>query len=248
MSAVWAQMAAHVTLRVDFVNAEAVAFACERWHYSRRVPRFKAVRFGVWEDGRFMGVVVFGQGATPEIGTPYGLDATEICELTRVALDRRHATPVSRVVSICIRMLRKQSPGLRLVVSFADFAHGHHGGIYQAMGWIYSGTSETHAYVVNGRMEHPKTLHSRYGIGGQSIPWLRQHVDPCSERIVAGVKHRYLLPMDESIRSKVASLSKPYPKRTTVAGTAEPPRSGRCKSDPFAPSFLRTTSTAIGVR
>lgn len=60
---------------------------------------------------------------------------------------------------------------------------------------------------------HPKTLHSKYGKGGQSIPWLRKNVDPNAERVKTGFKHRYLMPFDDELRSKVATLAQRYPKR-----------------------------------
>lgn len=206
-------------LRLDWCSHEAARYACERWHYSRRVPVFKTVRVGVWEDTRFVGVVMFGQGATPELCKPYGLTGLETCELTRIALCS-HRSHVSRIVSIAVRMLRCRCPGLRLIVSFADTAQGHHGGVYQAAGWLYSGGSETHAYRVKGKIEHPKTLHSRYGIGGQSIPWLVAHVDRAAERIVAGFKHRYLMPLDAEMRARIAPLAQPYPKRVKQATDA----------------------------
>jgi hypothetical protein len=220
-------------LRVDWATAEAARFACLRWHYSRCVPVFKCVRVGVWEDGRFIGVVMFGQGASPELGSPYGLTGTEVCELTRVALTT-HKTPVSRIMAIALKFLKRSCPGLRLVVSFADSAQGHHGGIYQATNWIYVGGAETHAYRVNGEQVHPKTLHSRYGKGGQSIPWLRANVDPAAERIIAGFKHRYLMPLDDAMRAQIAPMAKQYPKRPkqamadtigTAAGQHRPGRS-----------------------
>jgi hypothetical protein len=199
------------------------------------MPVFGTVKIGVWEGGSFVGVVIFSRGATPEIGSPYGLKQTEICELTRVAL-REHATPVSRIIAIALKFLRKNSPGLRVVVSFADGAQGHHGGIYQASGWIYAGASETHAYRVLGKVEHPKTLHSRYGTGGQSIPWLRAHVDPRAERIIAGSKHRYLMPLDDEMRAKLAPLSQPYPKRGKQAMGGHHPSQRPGSADPYAPS------------
>ncbi|HVJ69664.1 MAG TPA: hypothetical protein VM510_16930, partial [Caulifigura sp.] len=83
----------------------------------------------------------------------------------------------------------------------------------QAGNWIYVGGAETHAYRVSGEVVHPKTLHSRYGKGGQSVPWLRANVDPDAERIMSGFKHRYLMPLDEGIRRQLRALAKPYPKR-----------------------------------
>jgi len=212
-------------LKIDWATAEAAKFACVNWHYSKCVPVFKAVRVGVWEDGKFIGVVLFGQGATPEIGSPYNLKQTEICELTRIALTK-HKTPVSKIISIALKFLKKQCPGLRLIVSFADAGQGHHGGIYQAGGWVYAGGAETHGYKVNGIVVHPKTLHSRYGKGGQSIPWLKQNVDPNAERVISGFKHRYLMPLDSEMKSKIAHLSKPYPKRVKGQDSGFPPGLG----------------------
>jgi hypothetical protein len=223
-------------LRIDWATAEAARYACLNWHYSKSVPKAKVVRVGVWEHGKFIGVVMFGSGATPEIGSPYGLQQTEICELTRVALTK-HTAPVSKILALAVRFLRKQSPGLRMVVSFADAAQGHHGGIYQACGWLYLGGAETHAYRVKGENVHPKTLYMRYGKGGQSIPWLRANVDPNAERIVAGFKHRYLMPLDNEMRAKIEPLRKPYPKRVKQAMTGDQPEQRRRDTDPPAPSL-----------
>lgn len=156
-------------LRIDWATHDATVFACRNWHYSKSVPAGSTIKIGAWENGKYIGVVIFSRGATPEIGSPYGLKQTEICELTRVALTK-HITPVSRIMALAFKFLKRQAPGLRMVVSFADAAQGHHGGIYQATNWTYCGGAETHAYNVNGRNVHPKTLHSKYGRGGAIDP------------------------------------------------------------------------------
>lgn len=222
-------------LKIDWASHEAAKYACVNWHYSQTIPVGKLVKVGAWEDEKFIGVVLFGRGATPEIGSPYGLTQTEICELVRIALTK-HITPVSKILSIALRFLQKQSPGLRLVVSFADAAQGHHGGIYQATNWIYAGGAETHAYCVHGKNVHPKTLHAKYGKGGQSIPWLRANVDPNAARVVAGFKHRYLMPLDHNMRDKIMTLSKPYPKRLKQAMDGDQPSQRRRDTDPTAPN------------
>lgn len=210
------------TLKLDWCSHEAAKYAVMHWHYSRSMPSGKTVKIGAWEDERFIGVVIFGYGATPEIGKPYSLRQVEICELVRVALNG-HASPVSRILSVAIKMLRKQSPGLRLIVSFSDTAQGHHGGIYQATNWYYVGSECYHCYRVMGKMIHPKTLHARYGVGGQSIPWLRSHVDSNAERIHTIAKHKYLYPLDDAMRAQIAPLAKPYPKRAAVVQAVEQP-------------------------
>jgi hypothetical protein len=209
-------MSSQTELKLDWCTHEAAKYAVEHWHYSRRMPKSKLVKVGVWESGRFVGCVIYGCGATPEIGKPYGLLQQQICELVRVALTK-HVTHTSRIVAIANRMVAKANPGLRLIVSFADTSQGHHGGIYQAGGWSYTGSDEYHAYRVLGEVVHPRTLYDRFGIGGQSIPWLRSNIDPKAERIANGVKHKYVMPLDQKMRLLVASLAKPYPKRVGSA-------------------------------
>lgn len=41
---------------------------------------------GCWEDGRFIGVAIFSRCTNRNMGGPFGLETTEICELTRIAL------------------------------------------------------------------------------------------------------------------------------------------------------------------
>lgn len=189
-------------LKLDWCSHEAAKYAVEKWHYSHVMPAGKIVKIGVWENDVFIGVVLFSRGANNNIGKPYGLKQTEICELTRVAL-HKHQTPVSRIVSIAIKMLRKQSLEIRLIVSYADEQQqGHIGGVYQAMNWLYAGSSQAQQEVMyKGAVMHKRTANSLLGtiVGMDKSPILW--------------KHKYLYPLDDAMRKQIAPLSKPYPKR-----------------------------------
>jgi len=197
---------------MDWCSYAAAKYAVEHWHYSQSMPASKLAKLGVWEHGRFVGVVIYGVGATPEIGKPFGLTREQVCELVRVAMTD-HETPTSKVVSTSLKLIRKEYPGLKVIVSFADTAQGHVGTIYQASGWLYLGAQEYHAYRINGEILHPKTCHSRWGKGGQSVEWLRKHIDPAAERIKSGLKHKYVMPLDDGMRQKLTEIAKPYPKK-----------------------------------
>ena len=127
-------------LRLDWCSYQAAKYAVENWHYSERMPKSRQVYVGVWEKNKFIGVVMFGKSVTPYLGHAYGLSHTECAELTRIALSA-HKSPVSQITTIAIRLLKKQSPKLRLLVSYADPNVGHVGSIYQAMNWVYVGSS-----------------------------------------------------------------------------------------------------------
>lgn len=214
-------------LRIDWATYEAAKFACENWHYSKVIPGGKRVLVGVWEAGKYIGVVIFSNGAGPQIGDPYGLKSNEVCELTRVALTT-HQTPVTRIMAIAGRFLRKQCPGLRLVVSYADPEQGHHGGIYQGGNWIYTGPTgmtEHFEVVADGRRIHSKTLRS--GKRGYAT----QLIDSGAIRSIKVWKHKYLFPIDESLRPSLEKLRKPFPKRPPTQTDPEYP-SGKGGANP----------------
>jgi hypothetical protein len=190
-------------LKIDWATFAAAKYAVENWHYSEVMPAGKLVKVGVWENGKFIGVVIFGRGANNNIGKPYGLDQMASCELVRIALTK-HVTPVSKIVAIAMRFLKKNSPGLRLVISYADPLQGHHGGIYQAGNWIYCGMSSPQPAVMHkGKVMHKRTAKSKFG----SIEGMKKSA--------VTSKHKFLMPLDSEIKKKISPLSKPYPKRAS---------------------------------
>jgi hypothetical protein len=197
-------------LRVDWATHEAAKYAVLNWHYSKCLPAGKLVKVGAWENDKFIGAVLFARGATPNLGKPYGLNQDACCELVRVALTR-HIAPVSRIVALSIKFLKKSNPRLRLVVSFADQSQGHHGGIYQAGNWIYTGSGQPATfYKIKGKMTHPRTIGSAGYV--QNLSGARQ-IDPRATAVLMPGKHRYLMPFDTEMRSKILPLARPYPKR-----------------------------------
>src|SRR5687767_6743830 len=140
-----------MSLRLDFCSREAATFAVKAWHYSHSMPAGRLVCVGAWEFDRYIGCLVFGRGASSELATPFGLRQEQICELCRIALSAHHA-PVSRILSIAIRLLRKQSPNLRAIISYSDPEHGHDGrGVYAAAGWMFIGATNAESLIrLNG--------------------------------------------------------------------------------------------------
>jgi hypothetical protein len=197
-------------LKIDWATHAAAKHACLNWHYSGCLPAGKLVKVGAWESKRFIGAVLFGRGATPNLGSPYKLDQDECVELVRIALTK-HRVAVSRIVSLAIKFLRKENPGLRLIVSFADQSQGHHGGIYQAGNWIYSGEgTAAKFYKIRGKLTHPRSIGAKGLV--QNIIGARK-IDPNASVVEIPGKHRYLMPLDDEMRKQIEPLRKPYPKR-----------------------------------
>lgn len=192
-----------VELKLDWATHASAKYAVMNWHYTKKMPVSKLVKIGAWENNRFIGVVIYGLGASAQIHKKYSLKQTEICELVRIALDV-HKTPVSRIIAISLRFLRKKCPGIKVVISFADPTQNHNGGIYQAGNWIYMGmSSPTREYFFNGDFRHVTDIYKR--LSREKIKTLKYKIRPG--------KHRYLMPLDPELSKKIRLMSKPYPKR-----------------------------------
>lgn len=225
-------------LKIDWATHKAAKYACANWHYSKSVPVPPLVKVGVWENNTYIGVVLFSRGASSNLLKPYRLTTTEGCELTRVALNK-HETPVTRIIRLSIMFLKKNSPDLRLVVSFADPQYGHHGGIYQGGNWVYCGdTAKGAEYWHSGKRLHSRQVSEKGWNIQQGVK--RKTVKPseCSVIKTAG-KHRYLMPLDKEMKEQIAPLAKPYPKREKQA-MAVPTAQRRGSTDPHAPKIFPT--------
>lgn len=194
-------------LLLDWATYKAAKYACENWHYSKSMPTGKTVKVGVWEEDKYIGVVIFSYGANNNAAKSFDLVQHEICELTRVALTY-HKTPVSKILSIALKFLTKSNPGLKLCFSYADKTNqNHHGGIYQANRWLYLGerkTSDKGAYyMILGKKIHGRSARAKY-ISEKSFPkgWLH-----CPSE----TKHLYVKILDNNYILKYSIHE--YPKR-----------------------------------
>lgn len=223
-----------MSLKLAFCDSKAARYAVMNWHYSRRMPLEPLVKVGVWEGGSFVGVVIFGRGAAHNLGDPWGLQSNEVAELVRVAL-RKHTAPVSKIVSVAIRLFRKSSPGTKMLISFADPEEGHHGGIYQAMNWTYTGRSAQGVqYFHEGRWKHHREVTAGAFGGQRSLSHAELLALPTRTR---SGKHRYVLPLHASVVDVVSKAMLPFPKRGSPKGNAgdQPAPGGASPTLPLHP-------------
>lgn len=207
-------------INVQPCSYDAARYAVMNWHYSKAMPASSLVKYGVWEDGEFIGAVIFSRGSTITYAKSLGVGPFEVCELVRVALCG-HRAPVTEIVARCIRMLKSANPGLRIILSFADIDQGHHGGIYIAGNWIYLGRSTAHhnaPILANGRLIHARTVSDilRKNGGSRSGESVLDAVrrilgDPDAHRPSVLGKHRYVYPLDRATRRRFSSRALPYP-------------------------------------
>ena len=209
-------------MRLTRANAKAIKYACLKFHYAKAVP-VNTLGYNVYNDkDEWCGTILFGTGANNHIAEPYGMSQGEVLELVRVALNGKQEQ-TSKAVAIALKLLHKDCPMCKLVVSYADCDQNHIGTIYQATNWIYTGTNNigSHgAFIINGKKTHPKSVYSQMVvIDGkkthcpQSLEAIRKYLDPNATLFITQGKRKYLYPMDEQTRKKILPLAKPYPKK-----------------------------------
>lgn len=182
---------------------EAVAFLLPR-HYSGRKPVVSKA-FGLIEDGVLQAVITYGKPASPSVcvgicGKEY---SGKVYELNRMCRSDEYRKPLSHFVSATLRMLK---PLDWIVVSYSDTAMNHHGYVYQACNFLYTGTSAPHAdkYVPEG------SGHNRHA---ESFDVRKDEFS-----VERSIKHRYVYFCTKSKRLKKEWMESlrypvlPYPK------------------------------------
>ena len=117
------------------------SYLCKDWllnkHYAKRIPSI-SYSFGLF-DKNLIGVLTIGKPASPSLcdGVCGKDNSKYVFELNRLCVnDNLEKNVLSFFVSSCLKMLPKL-----IIVSSADTAQTHHGYIYQATNWFYTGLS-----------------------------------------------------------------------------------------------------------
>jgi hypothetical protein len=200
-------------MRLEKASHKAIKYACMNFHYAKAVPNV-GVAYNVFNDNKeWCGVICYGIGATNNIGSPYGLNQGQIVELVRMALNGKQES-TTKAMSISIKLLKKDAPNVKLIVSYADSEQGHYGTIYQATNWFYTGYSVDTNLIVDGKREHRRTLGSRFGTcSSEKLRMIGHKVEIFKTK----PKWKYIYPLDKSLIPLCKSLAKPYPKKESNA-------------------------------
>jgi hypothetical protein len=125
-------------------------------HYAHRMPSI-SYSFGLFQKNVLVGVMTIGKPASNSlcIGVCGEEFKNKVYELNRlVVVDNLPKNALSYFVSKSLKQLKQED---LILVSYADESMNHHGYIYQATNWIYTGKtkSRTDKYT-------PKNKHSRH--------------------------------------------------------------------------------------
>lgn len=107
-------------------------------HYSGKVVPNSQLHFGVFYNGNLHGVMSYGASTDKHktIGLVKDTGWNEFIELNRMAFDEvLPKNSESRAISISIRLIKKNAPHIKWIISFADGCQCGDGTIYRASGF-----------------------------------------------------------------------------------------------------------------
>ena len=165
-------------------------------HYSGKVVQNSQLHFGCFLDGGLHGVMSFGPSMDKRkilglVETENTTEATkwnEFIELNRMAFDDYlPRNSESRCLSIAFRLIKKNAPHIKYIISFSDATASGDGTIYRASGFKLTQIRENKSIIVmpdgerivqlnftNGYHEKEKVC-KKYGIP----MWGGQPSNPC---------------------------------------------------------------------
>lgn len=127
----------------------------KKYHYSGKVVPNSNLHFGAFLDNALHGVMSFGPSINKK-GTINLIKDTkwnEFIELNRMAFDDYlPKNSESRCISIALKLIKKNAPQIKWIISFADGCQCGDGTIYRASGFYLVGITENTSIRIN-----PKT-------------------------------------------------------------------------------------------
>ena len=185
-------------------------------HYAKTIPSIMYC-FGLYEGSKLIAVCSWGNGSINLSGSIVKKHQNiKHFELNRLVAHKLQKNALSYFVSRCIKMMPKPS----ILVSYADANQKHHGYIYQATNWLYTGlTKPEKRYYnnINGKKIHVHSLWD-YNNGSRATDNLPDFIKVDIEDYG---KHRYVF-FNGSNRFKSDCLKNinyeilPYPKGENI--------------------------------
>lgn len=201
----------------------------KKHHYSGKVVPNSVLHFGAFLDGKLHGVLSYGNSMDKRktMALVEGTGWNEFLELNRMAFDDYlPRNSESYCIGATLRMIKKQAPQIRWVISFADGCSCGDGTIYRASNFVLTDIRENHnlCELPNGDKIHKMTLESsptqpRIELNGKCYADITgggncfaKYVEYVKGKILVGYQLRYIYFLDKASRKKLTVPEIPFSK------------------------------------
>lgn len=208
---------------VKVIPAKIANEFVKKHHYSGKVVNNSALHFGCFLDEKLHGVMSYGSPLDKRKVLPLVQPSlwNEMLELNRMAFDDYlPANSESRCIAVSIRLLKKNAPHIKWILSFSDGTQCGDGTIYRASGFVLTGAVENTntCELPNGEVIHKMTLESnptspRKELNGNSYYKLTggkydfgKYVKTVGGKVLRGFQLRYIYLIDKTCKITVPIL------------------------------------------
>ena len=194
-------------IEVKVIPAKIANDFVKKHHYSGKVVPNSKLHFGAFLDGKLHGVMSYGASMKKDqlIGLVEGTKWNEFIELNRMAFDDylpRNAE--SYCIAKSIKLIKKNAPHIKWIISFADGCQCGDGTIYRASNFVLTQIKENTTLRIN-----PKTGEVLQSMTAFHKGILKEYK---SWEKVKGYQLRYIYFIDKSCRSKLTVPEIPFSK------------------------------------
>lgn len=206
----------------------------KKHHYSGKVVNNSQLHFGCFLNNELHGVMSFGcsldkrkvQNLVVHKETNKPALWNEWLELNRMAFDDYlPRNSESRCISIALKLIKKNAPHIRWIISFADGTHCSDGTIYRASGFKLTNLSTASMielpekywkYNGGGKYAHRMTLQAKsnvmykvmqkeLGLNGEykTMEW---YAEKLNTKVVEGYQLRYIYVLDKNYKLNVPEI------------------------------------------
>lgn len=143
----------------------------KKHHYSGKVVPNSQLHFGAFLDDKLHGVMSYGPSLDKSkmLGLVEGTGWNEFLELNRMAFDDYlPRNSESYCISKTIKMIQKNAPNIKWIISFADGTQCGDGTIYRASNFVLTGIKKNKQIIEfpNGERVARKTLDNKNNMVG----------------------------------------------------------------------------------
>lgn len=198
-------------------------------HYSGKVVNNSSLHFGAFLDGRLHGVMSYGPSLDKSkiLGLVGGTGWNDYLELNRMAFDDYlPRNSESYCIAKSIKLIKKNAPHIKWIISFADGCSCGDGTIYRASNFVLTDIKKNYNLVQlpSGEKIHKMTLESNpksprpelggrcyYDVTGGKFDF-KKYVKAVNGTILEGYQLRYIYFIDPKYRKKLTVPEIPFSK------------------------------------
>ena len=186
---------------VKVIPAKIANEFVKKYHYSGKVVPNSQLHFGCFLDGKLHGVMSYGASMRKDLIQPLieNTGWNEFIELNRMAFDDYLPKySESRCIAISIKLLKRNAPHIKWIVSFSDGTQSGDGTIYRASGFYLTGIKANSQLRINPKtnevIQSMQAFH--LGLSKEFHKW---------EKLI-GFQLRYIYLIDKSCKITVPIL------------------------------------------